>query len=55
MPGGDLENLGLSHCLPVDMTAYLAEPEQGRGRRTLMNLTTFFLVSYSALHIVTPG
>jgi hypothetical protein len=45
MPGGDLENLGLSHCLSVDMNAYLAEPEQGRGRRTLMNLTTFFLVS----------
>ncbi len=45
MPGGDLESLGLSHCLPVDMNAYLAELEQGRGRRTLMNLTTFFLVS----------
>jgi len=45
MPGGDLKSLGLSHCLSVDMNAYLAEPEQGQGRRTLMNLTTFFLVS----------
>jgi hypothetical protein len=45
MPGGDLESLGLSHCLSVDMNVYLAEPEQGRGRWTLMNLTTFFLVS----------
>jgi hypothetical protein len=45
MPEGDMENLGLSHCLPVDMNAYLTEPEQGRDRRTLMNLTTFFLVS----------
>ena len=45
MPGSDLKSLGLSHCLSVDMNAYLAEPEQGRGRRTLMNLTTFFLVS----------
>ena len=45
MPGGDLENLGLSHCLPSSTNAYLAEPEQGRGQRTLMNLTTFFLVS----------
>jgi len=45
MPGGDLENLGLSRRLPVDTNAYLVKPEQGRGRRTLMNLTTFFLVS----------
>ncbi len=45
MPGGALESLELSHCLPVDMNAYLAELEQGWGRRTLMNLTTFFLVS----------
>ena len=45
MPGADLENLGLSHCLPVDMNTYLAEPEQGSGCRTLMNLTTFLLVS----------
>jgi len=45
MPGGDLKNLGLSLCLPMDMNAYLSEREQGRGRRTLMNLTTFFLVT----------
>ena len=45
MPGGDLKSLGLSLCLPMDMNGYLSEHEQGRGRRTLMNLTTFFPVS----------
>jgi hypothetical protein len=45
MPGSDLKSLGLSLCLPTDMNVYLSEHEQGRGRRTLMNLTTFFLVS----------
>lgn len=45
MPGGDLKSLGLSLCLPMGMDAHLSEHEQGRGRRTLMNLTTFFLVS----------
>jgi hypothetical protein len=55
MPGGDLEILGLSLCLPMGRSVYLSEHEQGKGRRTLMNLTSFFPVSYSALHIVTPG
>jgi len=45
MPRGDLKSLGLSLCLQMGMDAYLSEHEQGRGRRTLMNLTTFFLVS----------
>ena len=45
MPGGDLKTLGLSLCLPMGMNAYLAEHEHRRGRRTLMNLTTFLLVS----------
>jgi len=45
MPGGDRKNLGLPLCLPMGMGASLQEHEQGRGRRTLMNLTTFFLVS----------
>jgi hypothetical protein len=45
MPGGDLKSLGLSLCLPMDMDTYLSEHEQGRGRRTLMNLTTFYPVS----------
>ncbi len=45
MPRGELKILGLSLCLPMSMGAYLAEYEQRRGRRTLMNLTTFFWVS----------
>jgi hypothetical protein len=45
MPGGDLKSLGLSHCLLMSMNAHLSKHEQGRGRRTLMNLTTFFPVS----------
>ena len=45
MPGGDLKTLGLSLCLLMGMDTYLSEHEQGRGRRTLMNLTTFFPVS----------
>lgn len=45
MPEGDLKSLGLSLCLPMSMGAYLAEYEHGGGRRTLMNLTTFFWVS----------
>jgi len=45
MPRGDLKSLGLSLCLPMSMDTQLAEYEQGRGRRTLMNLTTFFPVS----------
>jgi hypothetical protein len=45
MPGGDLKSLGLSPCLPMGMNAYQSEHEQGRGQRTLMNLTTFILVS----------
>jgi len=45
MPGGDLKSFGLSLCLPMDMNTLLSDHEHGRGRRTLMNLTTFFLVS----------
>jgi hypothetical protein len=45
MPGGDLKSPSLSLCLPIGMKAYLLEHEQERGRRTLMNLTTFFPVS----------
>jgi len=45
MPGGDLKGLGLSLCLSMGMNACLSEHEQGRSRRTLMNLTFFFLVS----------
>jgi hypothetical protein len=45
MPGGDLKSLGLSPCLPMGMNAYRSEHEQGRGQRTLLNLTTFTLVS----------
>jgi hypothetical protein len=45
MPGGDLKSLGLSPCLPMAMSAYRSEHEQGRGQRTLLNLTTFILVS----------
>jgi hypothetical protein len=45
MPGGELKTLGLTLCLPMGTIVYLSEHEQGRGRRTLMNLTTFFPVS----------
>jgi len=45
MPGGDLKSLGLSPCLSMAMNAYRSEHEQGRGQRTLLNLTTFILVS----------
>ena len=45
MPGGDLKSLGLSLCLSMGMEAYLSQHEQAMDRRTLMNLTTFFLVS----------
>jgi hypothetical protein len=45
MPGGDLKSLGLSLCLPMGLDAYLSEHEQGKGGRTLMNLTTFYPVS----------
>ncbi len=45
MPGDDLKSLGLSLSLPMGMNPHLSEHEQGRGRRTLMNLTTFFPVS----------
>jgi hypothetical protein len=55
MPGCDLGNLGLSLCLYIGKKLFLSEDEQRKGRRPLMNLTTFFVVSYSALHIVTPG
>jgi hypothetical protein len=55
MPWDGLKNLGL---LPffrwekIEIYQNLCRP---RSRRTLMNLTTFFPVSYSALHIVIPG
>ncbi len=45
MPGGDWEILGLSLCLSMGRNVQLSEYEQGKGRRTLMNLTTFFPVS----------
>ncbi len=45
MPGGDLKSLGLSLCSPTGMDRYLSEHEQGRGRRTLLNLTIFFPVT----------
>ena len=45
MPGGELKSLGLSPCLPMAMKTHLSEYAQGRGRWTLMNLTSFFLVS----------
>jgi hypothetical protein len=55
MPGGEPKSLGLSLCLPTGLDRYRSELEQGKGRWTLMNLTTFSRVSYSAPHIVTPG
>lgn len=45
MPGSDLKNLGILLCLLMGMKAHLSEYEQGGDRRTLMNLTTFCLVS----------
>jgi len=45
MPRGDTESLGLSLCFQTGRNAHLSEYEQGRSRWTLMNLTTFFLVS----------
>ncbi len=45
MPGGERKSLGLTLCLPTGTNVELSEHEQGRGRRTLMNLTTFFPVS----------
>jgi len=45
MPGGVLRNLGLSLPLPEDRLSEMGEDEEGTAERTLMNLTTFFLVS----------
>ena len=45
MPGDGRENLGLSLYLPMGMSATMSEHGQGRLQRTLMNLTTFLLVS----------
>lgn len=45
MPRGDPKSLSLSLCFLTGRNAYLSEYEQARDRRTLMNLTTRFLVS----------
>ena len=55
MPWGGRKNHGLLPCFTMYIDQYLSEPVQAKGRRTLMNLTSFFLVSYSAFHIVIPG
>ena len=45
MPWGVLKNISLSFCLPLGLDRFLSRLAQALGRRTLMNLTTFFPVS----------
>ena len=45
MPGGDLKNLDLLLCFSTICVYTNQNMSRGRGRRTLMNLTTLLPVS----------